>query len=94
MSQDSPRRLHAVVTGHVQGVNFRYFTLMRANELGLTGWVRNLHDRTVEVTAEGSRANLEELLKFLRVGPPAAHVLAVEVEWQTGTGKFSAFTIE
>ncbi len=94
MSQDSLRRLHAVVSGRVQGVSFRYYTLMRANELGLTGWVRNLHDRTVEVTAEGSRANLEELLKFLHVGPPAAHVLSVEVEWSAGAGNFSAFSIE
>jgi acylphosphatase len=94
MSENNLERLQAVVSGHVQGVSFRLYTLMRANELGVTGWVRNLHDRTVEVTAEGSRAQLEELLKFLHAGPPAAHVLSIAVEWSAGTGTFSAFTIE
>lgn len=51
-------RLHAVVYGHVQGVNYRASALRQAQALGLTGWVRNGPDGTVEVVAEGSRASL------------------------------------
>ncbi|MBZ0278477.1 MAG: acylphosphatase [Anaerolineae bacterium] len=88
-----PERLHVIVHGHVQGVSFRYFTQMRAAEIGLTGWVRNLPDRTVEVTAEGGRADLERLLRFLRQGPTGATVTQVDVHWETASGIFSGFNI-
>lgn len=88
-----PERLHVVVHGRVQGVSFRYFTQMRAAEIGLTGWVRNLPDRTVEVTAEGERAGLERLLHFLRQGPTGATVTQVDVHWETASGIFSGFNI-
>ena len=84
-------RLSAIVAGRVQGVSFRYYTVLQAQELGITGWVRNLPDRTVEVCAEGVRAKLEELLKFLHSGSPAAQVTQVTVDWQTATGEFVGF---
>lgn len=65
--------------GLVQGVAFRHHTKVRARELGITGWVRNLPDGTVEVWAEGDTAALEELDRWLRIGPPAARVAGVEV---------------
>jgi acylphosphatase len=86
-------RLHAIVHGRVQGVNFRYYTQQRARELGLTGYVRNLWDRTVEVVAEGSRSVLEELLVFLRTGPRAAFVTQVDTRWSTPTGEFRRFEV-
>jgi acylphosphatase len=86
-------QLHAIVHGRVQGVNFRYYTQRRANELGVTGWVRNLEDRSVEVTAEGTHAQLDELLAFLRQGPPSARVTDVEVEWKQASGRFGAFSV-
>lgn len=86
-------QLHALVHGWVQGVNFRYFTLMLAEELGLTGWVRNLPDRTVEVVAEGPRAALESLLAHLNEGPPAARVLNVDADWREASGQFRDFQI-
>src|SRR5512137_2270255 len=55
-------RLHAVISGIVQGVNFRYYTTRQAQELGLTGWVANRWDGSVEVVAEGARSQLEDLL--------------------------------
>jgi acylphosphatase len=74
------------VSGLVQGVNFRYFTQQTARDLGLSGWVRNRPDGDVDLEAEGERGLIEELLKALRVGPPAAHVRDVQVQWQEKSG--------
>lgn len=90
---DPQNRLHAIVTGMVQGVNFRYATRAEAMRLGLTGWVRNLRDGSVEVAAEGPRPALEALLQFLHHGPPAAEVQAVRAEWQPATGEFRQFDL-
>jgi acylphosphatase len=86
-------RLQATVYGRVQGVSFRYYTRRRATELGLAGTVRNARDGTVEIVAEGQRAVLEELLAFLRVGPPAAVVTRVEVRWVAPTNAFDRFEV-
>ncbi len=86
-------RLHAVVEGVVQGVNFRYYTVRRARSLGLTGWVANRRDGTVETVAEGPRAALEEFLGWLHEGPPAAYVTRVNVRWEKPTGEFTDFRI-
>ena len=69
MTQDLSR-LHAVIRGRVQGVSFRYYTTLRAGEIGVTGWVRNLADGTVEVMAEGTRDQLTQLLTFFKSGTP------------------------
>jgi len=84
-------RLHAVVHGHVQGVNFRYYTQLRAGELGVDGWVANRPDGSVEVVAEGSPHALTELLAFLRTGPSLAQVDEIDLQWETATGEFSGF---
>src|ERR1700752_981692 len=73
--------IRAVVRGHVQGVFFRDTTVRRAHALGLRGWVRNRPDGAVEVHAEGPADAVERLVDFLNVGPPAALVEAVEVEF-------------
>lgn len=86
-------RLHAIVHGRVQGVSFRYYTLNRATELGLAGYVRNRGDGGVEVVAEGPRSALDQLLSFLRAGPRAAFVTEVETSWTTATGAFSRFEV-
>ncbi|MFN4294748.1 MAG: acylphosphatase [Thermoflexales bacterium] len=86
-------RLHAIVRGVVQGVNFRYATRREAQRLLLTGWVRNRPDGAVEVIAEGPHEQLERLLDFLRSGPPTARVTGVEATWQPATGEFAAFEI-
>lgn len=84
-------RLHAIVSGRVQGVNFRYYTAHEAQRLQVTGWVRNNADGTVEVTAEGPREQLEALLAFLKVGSPASEVSEVRDEWQEATEEFKDF---
>jgi acylphosphatase len=70
--------LHAVVRGMVQGVGFRYSALYRAQALGLSGWVKNRFDGSVETRAVGEESAVQEYLDWLRQGPPNAEVEAVE----------------
>jgi acylphosphatase len=86
-------RLHARVTGLVQGVGFRYFVLEAAHRLGLSGWVRNLPDRQVEVVAEGERGRLEQLLATLSQGPSGSRVREVDSQWLLPRGEFQGFRI-
>ncbi len=87
------QRLHAIVYGRVQGVNFRYYTVGKANELGLTGWVRNKWDGTVEVVAEGPSQALQEFYRWLFRGSPSARVDDVKAEWSEATGEFHDFRV-
>jgi acylphosphatase len=93
MSKDQTSRLTAHVTGLVQGVNFRWFTQRRANELNVVGYVKNEPDGSVSFVAEGPRESLERLLDFARSGPSSAVVENVETEWGTPTGEFYRFEI-
>jgi acylphosphatase len=86
-------RLHATVSGTVQGVGFRYSTLDMARRLGLTGWVRNLPDGGVEVVAEGERPALERLRDYLNRGPTGARVSRVDASWATATDEFKTFAV-
>jgi acylphosphatase len=90
---DSTAQLKALVRGLVQGVSFRYFTMRRARDLQLKGYVRNLPNGNVEVVAEGNRDSLQELLAFLRRGPLEARVDEVETEWDECIGSFEGFQI-
>jgi len=85
--------LHAIIHGRVQGVFFRDFIDTRANRLGITGYVRNLPDGSVEVQAEGERERIEELIDCLRAGSPAAGVEKVVTAWSEYTGDYSSFNI-
>ncbi len=66
------------ISGRVQGVGFRYFTRSEARELGLSGWVCNRGDGSVEVRVEGSRTQLQSFESRLRQGPPAGEVDRLE----------------
>jgi acylphosphatase len=86
--------VHAIVYGRVQGVYFRAFSLRKARELGLTGYVCNLPDwNAVEVQAEGERNKLERLIDYFKVGPPGARVEKVEANWSEHTGSYSNFSV-
>ena len=93
MSERETIRLHAIVEGRVQGVNFRVFVIEAARALDLGGWVRNRWDESVEVVAEGERQALEKLLAKLQRGPQAAYVTGVSQEWQVATGEYHDFRI-
>ena len=89
----SSAHLHAIVTGIVQGVNFRWFTQRRAADLGLVGYVRNRSDGSVEFVAEGTRDALERLVDEVRLGPSSAVVDNVDAQWSTPTGEYHRFEI-
>lgn len=80
MPTNAAAAVRATVSGAVQGVGFREATLHRADELGVLGWVRNAHDGTVAVHAEGPEAAVDDLVGFLGKGPRGARVAGVEVE--------------
>jgi acylphosphatase len=86
------QRLHALITGLVQGVGFRYFVLQAAADLDLRGYVCNA-GRQVEVVAEGDEEQLRRLVTRLHVGPSAARVDNVQVSWQQATGEFDRFAL-
>ncbi len=79
-------RVHVFVSGVVQGVAFRAYTVDEARRLGIAGWVRNLPDGRVETEAEGERAALEALVAWCRRGPPSAEVDEVEASWSAFRG--------
>jgi len=85
--------VQVIVYGYVQGVYFRAFTSRAAKVLGLKGYTRNLPEGYVEVRAEGSRQQLEKLVKQLEIGPPEAVVEKLEVNWLPYTGIFPNFEI-
>jgi acylphosphatase len=80
------------VHGRVQGVGFRYFVQKHAAELGLTGFVRNLDDGSVEVYAVGSDQLLDALAGLLHEGPHWSEVRTVEVR-EEAVSKHSGFRI-
>ena len=59
-------RKHIIFYGRVQGVGFRYYAVNKANQLGLTGWVRNLPVGTVEMEVQGNEPSIDELIIFLQ----------------------------
>ena len=91
-SQDHVRA-HVKIKGRVQGVYFRASAVAQAEDLGITGWVANSADGSVEVVAEGARERIEELIAWCRQGPSGAKVTNVEVRWEIATGEFTSFGI-
>ena len=83
-----------LVRGRVQGVGFRWFVEREAHILGIAGWVRNNHDGSVEILAQGTRDQLAGLHGRLRDGPRAARVDAVEVSDAPPVAGLSSFRIE
>ena len=74
-----PRRIRAIVTGHVQGVSYRASAAQEARRLGVIGWVRNRNDGAVELEAEGAADAIAQLLAWCEHGPPAARVTKVAI---------------
>ena len=88
-----PERLEALVHGRVQGVGFRVFVLRAARRQGLRGWVANESSGRVRCVAEGSREELDELLRALHDGPAGAWVERVDATWRPATGEFEGFDV-
>jgi acylphosphatase len=93
-NSSEPARVHFKVRGRVQGVYFRASTVQRAQDLGLTGWVMNCDDGSVEGIAEGPRSRLEKLISWCWQGPAGAKVAKVDVQWDIARNTFQGFLIK
>ena len=80
------QRVHVLVSGEVQGVNFRGATQAQAEQLGLNGWVRNLDDGRVEAVFEGDSDTIQQMIEWCESGPSSAHVDNVSVEQEEPEG--------
>ncbi len=87
------KRLVLKITGFVQGVNFRSFIKTKADELKLTGFVKNENDGSVTVEAQGEENNLEKLLHACQTGPQYARVSKTVVNWEAPNKNLSNFTV-
>jgi len=90
---ESNVRAHVIISGRVQGVFFRMETLKAAQLYGVSGWVRNKADRTVEALFEGDNKSVDLILEWCRKGSPPARVENTEVNWEDYTGEFKGFKI-
>ncbi|MCX6835034.1 MAG: acylphosphatase [candidate division Zixibacteria bacterium] len=90
----SLRKVELVISGVVLGVGFRYFVYHTARQLGVVGWVRNLPDGSVQVTAEGENGLLGSFIEELKVGPRMASISDVAVKWSDATGEYRSFEVQ
>ncbi len=86
-----PVRAHITIEGVVQGVCFRVSTVEEARRHGVTGWVRNRPDGTVEAVIEGDKGAVEKLIDWCHTGPPGAKVTRVKLEWDEYRDEFVKF---
>ena len=84
---------HIFAHGRVQGVNFRFYVQRKAVELGLNGYVRNLHDGRVEIVAQGLQENVQRLLGYVRGNPGLSQVVKLDIDWEESLGNFSSFHV-
>ena len=87
-------RCHVLVSGLVQGVFFRKYTLEMAKKLNLKGWVRNTENGKVEAIFEGEKEKIEKILEWMKTGPPLARVKNLNVNWERFKGEFQDFEIK
>lgn len=86
------KRLHVNFSGHVHGVGFRYTTVSLASSLGITGWVKNLSDGSVEIVAEAPQDLLSDLLSRLE-REFGGYIKEKKISWESATGEFKEFGI-
>ncbi|MBK6691955.1 MAG: acylphosphatase [Myxococcales bacterium] len=88
------KRVQLIVRGRVTGVYFRASAQREARRLGITGWVKNRNDGSVEILAEGEEDSIKEIVSWAHHGPAAARVDGVDVRWRSYSGEFADFRIE
>lgn len=86
-------RKHILVHGHVQGVGFRYYTRKVARKWGISGWVRNRPDKTVEIDAQGEAMALDRFLEAVRKGSPASRVDRIQSKKRKAKDTLRTFEI-
>jgi len=86
--------VHVVISGRVQGVWFRVSTKQKAEQLGVTGWVKNTADGKVEALFEGDKKHIQEMIDWCHQGPPSAQIDHVEITEQSSSNGFDGFSIK
>jgi len=86
-------RAAVTIHGRVQGVGFRFSVCDRAEHYGLTGWVRNTWERTVEAVFEGAEEDVRAMVDWCGRGPALAHVTRVDVSYSDASGEFKSFRV-
>ena len=86
-------RAHLIIEGRVQGVFFRHHTQGMAEGLGLTGWVKNRPDGSVEAVFEGDLKRVNKAIGWCHRGPPQARVASVRQSWEVHKGEFEDFSV-
>lgn len=86
-------RVRLIIHGRVQGVFYRLKTQQAAERIGVTGWVRNLPDGTVEALVEGGREDVAALVDWCRQGPPMSRVDDIRITDQAFSGEFDRFSV-
>jgi len=93
MGSGDSERAHVYVSGQVQGVFFRDSTQEKAEQLGLTGWVKNLPDGRVEALFEGPSESVRGMIRWCKQGPPPATVEDVDTEFEAPQGDLKGFEV-
>ena len=86
-------RAHVIISGRVQGVCFRMETQRAAKRIGVSGWVKNRFDGTVEAVFEGDKKQVDQIIKWCRKGPSLSVVSNLEIDWESFSGEFRDFDI-
>ena len=86
-------RVHAIISGDVQGVGFRFHTRIKARNLGLKGWIRNLDSGEVEAVFEGEDDKVNQIIDWCKKGPDSSLVKDVKVDFEDYTGEFESFEV-
>ena len=87
------KRAHVYISGRVQGVSFRYYTLRQASKQGVKGWVKNLPDGRVEAVFEGPEEKVQQMVDWCQQGSPAAQVEEVQINWSAAQNEWSGFNV-
>ncbi|MFA6338610.1 MAG: acylphosphatase [Candidatus Paceibacterota bacterium] len=87
------KEVECIIHGEVQGVFYREFAKRNAEELGLTGYAKNLPDGNVEVVAQGDEELLRKFIERLSVGPELSEVSDIEIHWSNSVGEEKDFRI-
>ena len=93
MSNNKKTTVNIIIKGKVQGVGYRYFTLKKAQELHIIGWVRNQSDGTVALFGQGNKFFLELFIEILQQGPSFSKVDEVIVNWEHAQAEYIDFVI-
>jgi acylphosphatase len=87
------KAVHCIISGNVQGVGYRQWVRQAAQHSGVTGWVKNRSDGSVEMVLSGDDGDVENTIREVRKGPPLSHVVDITINPYTRAETFSSFSV-